>query len=324
MKKMNARVWKTSVALIFSLTLIFPAMGFAEYPEKPITAYYGYKTGGACYISFNALIKGAMEVLGETIVMKEKAGATATICAGTVSKAKPDGYTIGIIKSTTITNAPFVYKLPYDSFNDLTFIYAYAGPAGGFVVNAENPATTWEEFLENVRQNPGRVTYATSGSMGVAQLIMEHIGRQEQLKWNGLPTKGGAAAMKLLLGKKIDGYAGSGSSIVHVEAGRARLLLDFGSSRLLPDVPTLQEKGYDLPIGETPYMIVGPKGLPEPIRQKLVEAFRKGMESTEYLKAQKSWHFIKSDLAGPELETFLKNNSQSVKKVLTELGKLKN
>ena len=154
MKKMNARVWKTSVALIFSLTLIFPAMGFAEYPEKPITAYYGYKTGGACYISFNALIKGAMEVLGETIVMKEKAGATATICAGTVSKAKPDGYTIGIIKSTTITNAPFVYKLPYDSFNDLTFIYAYAGPAGGFVVNAENPATTWEEFLENVRQNP--------------------------------------------------------------------------------------------------------------------------------------------------------------------------
>jgi len=294
-----------------------------SYPSKPIKAYFGYKTGGTCYLSFQALCKEAEKFLGQPLVLVEKSGATATVCGGTVAKAKPDGYTIGCVKSTTIVNAPHQYKLPYNTFDDIDHIYAYAGPAAGFCVRKDYPINTWKKFIEYARSNPGKVSWTSSGSMGNAHLITEYIGKLENIKWNPVPCKGGAAAMKLVLGGQVDGYAGSGSHVIHVEAGRAKLLVDYMDSRTYPDVPTLEDLGYKgLAIGKAPYIVIGPKNLPPDVRKKLEDAFEKASKSPGFTEVQNRLHMRPVNLKGKELEVFLKNADVTISKILKGLGRI--
>lgn len=314
-----------SFAVCFSfLTVAGPASVWADsYPSKPIKAFYGYKTGGTCYISFQALCKEAEKILGQPLVLVEKSGATATICGGTVASSAPDGYTIGVVKSTTIANAPYQYKLPYSTMDDLTHIYAYSGPAAGFTVRKDYPLNTWEELIEYARKNPGKVSWTSSGAMSNEPLITEYIGKIEGIKWNHVPCAGGAEAMKLVLGGQVDGYAAAGSHVIHIEGGRAKMLADYMDARTYPDVPTLEELGYKgLGIGNAPYIVIGPKNLPPDIRKTLEDAFEKAAKSPGYLEVEKRLEMRSSGLKGKELEDFLKNAQTTIEKILKELGRI--
>ena len=324
MKKRFSKIVLCSVAFFSILAFTGITLALAEnYPSKPIKAYYGYKTGGTCYLSFQALCKEAEKILGQPITLIEKSGATATICGGTVASSKPDGYTIGVVKSTTIVNAPYQFKLPYSTYDDLTHIYAYSGPAAGFTVRKDYPINTWKEFIEYARKNPGKVSWGSSGAMGNVPLVTQYIGKLENIQWNEVPCSGGAEAMKLVLGGQVDGYASSGSHVIHIEGGRAKLLVDYMDSRTYPDVPTLEELGYaGLSIGKAPYIVIAPKNLPLDIRAKLEDAFHKAANSPEYKKLEEKLEMRPVNLSGKDLETFLGKHRETIEKILKELGKI--
>lgn len=324
--------WKNSgnrvLKVVFASLLLF-SMGASNvvaetrYPTKPITIYYGYKAGGTCHVSLQPLAQALEKALGQPVVLVEKPGASATIAGGTVSKAKPDGYTLGVIKSTTITTAPYELKLPYSPATDLMHLYAYAGPASGFAVRADAPWKTWREFLDYAKANPGKVAWTATGSTGTEFLLMEYIAKQEGVQWNGVPSAGGAESMKLVLGGQVAGYASSGSHIPHVKSGNARLLVAFGSNSPIPGVPTLEELGYQgLTIEAEPYIIVAPKGVPGDIQAKLVSALDKATAAPEYLTTVERIDMQPVNLKGADLQKRISDGSALVAKLLKAAGKI--
>lgn len=299
------------------------AMAADTYPNKPIKIYYGYKAGGSCHTSLQPLAKALEKILGQSVVLQEKPGASATIAGGVVSKAKPDGYTLGVIKSTTITTAPYELKLPYSPSEDLLHLFAYAGPASGFAVKVDAPWQSWKEYIEYAKANPGKVAWTATGSTGTQYLLMEHIGKLEGIKWNGVPAAGGSAAMKLVLGGQVSGYAASGSHVPQIQSGNARELVDFGVTSPFPGVPTLEELGYKgLAIKGEPYIIVAPKGLPEDIKTTLVDAIAQATQTEDYLKLVDRLNMQPVNLHGEKLEEMLNEGSVLVKMLLESAGKI--
>ena len=299
------------------------ALAADTYPTKPIKIYYGYKAGGSCHTSLQPLAHSLEAILGQPIILVEKSGASATIAGGLVSKAKPDGYTLGVIKSTTITTAPYELKLPYSPAEDLLHLYAYAGPASGFAVKADAPWNTWKDFIDYAKSNPGKVAWTATGSTGTQYLLMEHIGKIEGITWNGVPAAGGSEAMKLVLGGQVSGYAASGSHVPQIKSGNAKELVDFGVTSSFPGVPTLEELGYKgLVIKGEPYIIVAPKNLPEDIKATLVDAIVNATQSEEYLKLVERLDMQPVNLQGAELEKMLTEGSILVKMLLESAGKI--
>ena len=317
---------KTAMFVMMLLSVVLlghTALAASDFPNGPIKMLYGYKSGGTAYISAQALANAAEPLFGQSIVLEERPGATATICAAATSKAKKDGYTVGVIKSTTVVNAPMQFKLPYDTFNDLEFILAYGSPTAALVVKKDFPANTWQEFVELVKKNPGKIKIATSGPMSNTTLIMDYIGMKEDLKWNMLGTAGGAEAMKLLLGGQVDAYAGSGSQAIHVEQGTCKVLLDYMKIPTYPNVPTLADIGYaDLQVGEAPYIVVAPKGLPDDVRDKLVDTFTKAANSEKFRGAVAKIYLTDYTESGEKLVAALKKEDAVFRKILMELGRI--
>lgn len=324
MKRTISHMMKFSLAVAAVSLIGTTTAGATEvkYPSKPITIYYGYKAGGTCHVSLQALCQGVEKALGQPVVLVEKPGASASIAGGAAAKANPDGYSLGCIKSTTITTAPHEYKLPYSPTGDLEHLFAYAGPPSGFAVKDDYPRKTWKEFIDYAKENPGKVSWTATGNMGTQFLIMNYIAKREGIKWNGVPSAGGAEAMKLVLGGQVDGYAASGSHIPHIKGGRAKELVDFSDKSSFPGVPTLQEVGYsELAVSAEPYIIVAPKGLPADIRTKLEEAFLQAAQTPEYLAIVEKLDMQPVNLKGSELQEMLKNDDILIRMLLKETGK---
>lgn len=310
------------IAAMFAVLLAGSVMA-ADYPEKPIKIYFGYKAGGACHTSLQPLAMSMEKSLGQPVILVEKPGAGATLAGGMVSKAKPDGYTLGVIKSTTITTAPHELKLPYSPADDLIHLYAYAGPASGFAVKADAPWQTWQEFIAYAKANPGKVAWTATGATGTQYLLMQHIGKQEGIDWNGVPSESGGAAMKLVLGGQVAGYAASGSHVPQVKSGNARALVDFGEKSIFPGVPTLEDLGYKgLAIQAEPYIFVAPKGLPADIQGKLVHAIEQATKSPEFAELVEKLEMQVVNVQGEELEAMLVRGSNLVTMLLKSAGKI--
>lgn len=311
------------IAMVAFFVASFASSSVAAYPEKPIKVYFGYKAGGSCHTSLQPLAMAMEKILGQPVVLVEKPGASATIAGGVVANAAPDGYTIGVIKSTTITTAPHELKLPYSPAADLIHLYAYAGPASGFAVKADAPWQTWQEFIAYAKANPGKVAWTATGKTGTQYLLMQHIAKLEGIQWNGVPSASGGPAMKLVLGGQVAGYAASGSHVPQIVSGNARELVDFGTKSAFPGVPTLEELGYKgLAIRAEPYIFVAPKGLPADIQAKLVSAIDQAAKSPEFAAHVKKLSMQVVNVQGEELETMLTEGSSLVNMLLKSAGKM--
>lgn len=299
------------------------AMAHADnFPSKPIKIYFGYKAGGSAHTSLQAMTRALETILDTPIVLIEKSGAGATIAGGHVAHAKPDGYTLGLIKSTTITTAPHELQLSYSPADDLTHLFAYAGPPSAFTVKADAQWKTWQEFIAYAKASPGQVSWTATAVTGTQYLLMQHIGKLEGIDWHGVPAKGGSEAMKLVLGGQVVGYASSGSHVSHINSGSARALLDFGAKSSLPGTPTIEEVGYKgLAIKGEPYIIVAPKGLPKEISEKLIAAMLKATQASEYTNVIKKLNMQPMNLYGEDLEKALSEGSGLVNMLLASAKK---
>ncbi len=299
------------------------AQAEADFPQGPIKLIYGYKSGGTAYISSQALATAAEKIFKQSIVLEERPGATATVAAGVVSRAKKDGYTLGVIKSTTAINAPMQFKLPYDTFKDLEFILAFGSPTATLVVRKDFAANTWQDFVKMVKEKPGKIKIATSGRMSNTTLVMEYIAKKEGLDWKLISTAGGAEAMKLLIGGQVDAYAGSGSQAIHVDNGACKPLLDYMKVATYKGTPTLTDIGYpELQIGEAPYIVVAPKGIPDDVRDKLVQVFTEAAKSKDFRDAVSKIYLTDYTKSGDDLVADLKKEDATFRKILMELGRI--
>lgn len=286
--KLRRKSWKLLLgfSLMGILVYSFPGPAVAgKYPDKPITIYCGYAAGATTDLTARALAAGAEKLLGVPVMVENKPGGGATVCAALVASKKPDGYTLGVVSTGVIAVRPHLLKVAYDPLKDFTLLIQYSRYIGGLCVLSESPIKTIEEFIKYAKANPG-LSYSSPGMYTQQHLAMELFRQCQGLEFKHIPTKGGAEANTQLLGKHVNFVAGAGQHVQYLKQGLFRMLLVFNTEKRdpnYPDVPTLKELGcLDAPaLG---YLVVGPKGMPAEIAQKLEKTFRQVTESAEFQK----------------------------------------
>lgn len=260
-------------AALVSLMSPLAAQAQDAFPSKTITVTVGFPPGGNTDVIARIVSERMEGILGQRIVIDNKAGAGSTIAAGQVARATPDGYTLLTGSPSTNAIAPNLYtNLPYDSLKALTPISLLVNGPAVLVVNPSLPVSNVQELIALYKKEPGKHNYATGGNGTHAHLICEWLMDATGTDIVHVPFRGGGPALQAVL-------AGEPSMIVdnlptalpHIQAGRLKALAVFSAKRVsvLPDVPTMVESGYKDMITDSWTAFYAPAGTPPEIIAKL-------------------------------------------------------
>lgn len=262
------KFFKLGVGLVLSAAIT--GASASDYPSRPITFLTMVQPGAQIDRLARGLSQRMSDILGQPINVKNVTGSHGTVMATELSRAKTDGYTIGVTSLTAYTYAPHHGKLSYDPA-DFDFLTLVALNSSGFISKSDKPWNTLKEAFDYHKENNKAMVAMFHGADDRDAII--RIAKQEGVKLSLIPSKGGPSVIKAVTGGHADvGYVGA-ILYKHVEAGSIKLIAAALGDRLppIPDVPTLREQGYD----EQVEMIVGlvaPKGLDEGAKAKLLAA----------------------------------------------------
>ena len=275
------------------------------WPERPITFICPWPAGGTADQSMRALCAVAGRVLGQSIAVENRVGASGMIGAKALASAKADGYTIGQIP-ISVTRFSQLGTLAADPRKDFTYIARTSGQTFGIAVPAHSPFKTLKDFVDYAKAHPGKVTYAHAGVGGATHVGMEEFAIAAGIQLNHVPYKGGAEALQGVLGGHVDALADSSSWAPHVEAGKLRLLATWGEQRTprFKDTPTLKELGYAVVV-DAPNGIGAPAGVQPAILAKLREAFKQAVASPEFKAVTDKIDAPVMYLDGPDYEKYV-------------------
>lgn len=302
--------------------LAVPMLAQADtYPSKPITLIVPWPAGGSTDRHMRTLAEIAGKHLGQNIIVENKPGGGGTIGPGTMARtAKPDGYTIAQFPMGML-RVPHMQKTAWHPIDDFSFIIGVSGYTFGFTVRADSPHKTFKDYIEAARKSPGKIDYGSTGIGTSPHLLMEEIADNAKVELNHVPFKGNADMQQALLGGHVMAQSDATGWDKYVDGGQMRLLVTFGEERTKrwPEVPTAKELGYGV-VSQSPYGLVGPKGIDPAIVKVLHDAFRKAMDDPKHLEVlaqlnQAAWYRSGSDYAKWAAETFARD-----KKLIERLG----
>jgi tripartite-type tricarboxylate transporter receptor subunit TctC len=220
------------------------------------------------------------------VIVENKPGASGTVAAAQVARAAPDGLTLLLDASSFAVNPALFDKLPYDSATAFAPLAVLALYPNALVCTPSFEAKTVSDVLRLARGKPGTLAYASSGNGSAQHLagaLFEAIAQVDMLH---VPYRGGGPALNDVMGGQVPlFFANVASSLGHIQSGRLRALAvtSKSRSRVLPDLPTMEEaglKGYEV-LEWNP--VFAPAGTPAPVRSKLAAAIRKAMADPEVL-----------------------------------------
>lgn len=244
------------------------AQDAGKYPSRPLTIIIGAAPGGAADNVARTLGQRLTQALGQPHIVESKPGANQAIAMQAVAKAPPDGYTM-FLGSTAYTLNLLRKDPPYRA-NDLKPLLHIGGSPAVMSVPVGLKVNTLEQFLQHARANPGKISYGTSGAGSGPHFAAEMLNVQAKLNMTHVPYRGEAAQLAdLVSGEITAGFGSVGAMLPLVKAGRLRMIAVTGNTRLtaVPQVPTFDELGYQLPSGY--FGIWLPAGTPAPIMKKL-------------------------------------------------------
>ena len=281
-----------------------------EYPSKPVRIIVPWPPSGNVDITARTIAPALSDALGQPVIVENRAGAGGTIGTAAVAKSAPDGYTLALGSSGTITNAPAVYKtIAYDPIRDFTAIGPIQSVPIVLTAAPKTPVTTYKEFVELIRTRNGQVSIASAGNGSSNHLAIALWMRQANLKLIHIPYKGSGPAITDLLGSQVDSMMDQlTASIGHIRDGRLKALAVTSKTRspLLPSVPTLAElgvTGFDV---STWTGIFGPAGLPPAVVARLHSALRKAMSVEAVRERYRSMGVDLMDMSQPEFTAYVR------------------
>ena len=251
------------------------------WPNKPIRALVGFAPGGGTDIVARALAPKMGEVLGQSIVVENRAGAAGTIAADAIAKLPPDGYNLLIGHSNSNAISPFVLpKIGYNPATDFTPITYIGYVPNVLVVHPSVPANSVEDLIKLAKSKPGQLTYGSSGIGSTQHLAGALFSKIAGVQMNHIPYKGsGQAIVDLLAGQINMNFDTMPPVLEHIRSGKLKALAISTPKRIpqLPNVPTFEEvgiKGFDV---TNWYSVMGPKGMPADMVNKIDKAVKVAM-----------------------------------------------
>jgi tripartite-type tricarboxylate transporter receptor subunit TctC len=279
---------KLAFAFAATVALTATTTAFAQdYPNRPITWVVPYAPGGITDNGARTVAKRLGEKLGQPVIIENKPGAGGIVGAESVANAKKDGYTF-LYTANGIVSYPFLFKkLSYDPQKDFIPVHGLQSAPMLVMVRADSPFKTLGDLIEFGKKNPDKLNYATVGNGSTQHLLGELFQKEAGFKMTAVPYKGTAPALTDLLAGVVDislDYAVIMKP--QIEAGKLRALAVSSEKRLtnMPEVKTIAEQGYPGAVFTAWAAIMLPAGTPQPIVDKLADAFGKTLDEPEIVK----------------------------------------
>jgi len=252
------------------------------YPSKVVKLQVPFAPGGTTDIVARVIAEPLGRAMGQSVVIENKAGGGGLVGANETAKSAPDGYSLGMATvSTTAANPAINPKMPYNAETDFTPVINIAATPNVIAVHPSFPAKNYKDFVAALKRSPGKYSYSSSGTGGIGHLQTELWKTLEGVYVTHIPYSGAGPALRDTVGGQVEIiFDNVPSALPHIKAGRLVALAVAAPQRLaaLPEVPTFKELGLE-PVNRMAYYgIVGPRGMPRDVVDRINAATRKALE----------------------------------------------
>jgi len=274
---------------------ISPAAIAQQYPTKPVRIIVPFAPGGGSDFIARFTAQRLTAALGRQVIVENRPGAGGLLGIESGVKADPDGYTLTLIASSYTVN-PALYPIKFDPLNDITPVVQVSQGPMLVVANPKLPVKTTKELIALAKSKPGQISFASSGQGSITHMAAELFMSTAGIKMNHIPYKGTGPALTDTIGGQTDiFFSSTATALPHVKAGRLRAIAVTTAKRLAaePDVPALAESGvpgYDVALW---HGLIGPKGLPRPVVDRI------NTEVNKILKLKETADQLQTDGVSP-------------------------
>jgi tripartite-type tricarboxylate transporter receptor subunit TctC len=316
------------LALVLHILLVSSAC-FAQdgYPSKPITMVNPFPPGGVADVVGRPLAALMEKNLKQAVVMINRPGAGGAVGMASVAKGPSDGYTI-LMGLSSISIFPVSDrvngKTPAFELSDFAPIALITADPTVLVVRTDGPYQTLKHFVDAAKANPGKINYSSSGVYGTLHVAMEIFASSAGIKLFHVPYQGGGPAVTALLGGQVEALAsGPAAAIGQIKGGKMRALASWSTERLklLPDIPTFKELGYEAEFYIWSGVFVS-AGTPAAIQTRLRAAVRQAATSDEFKAAMEKVSTPVSYLDAPEFKQYWDRDAARLKVAVEKIGRV--
>ena len=296
------------------------------YPSRPITIIVPFPPGGIADITGRPFAAVMSRLLGQPVLVENKAGAGGAVGHAYAARAKPDGYSL-MMALSSIVIIPVADEVngraPTYKMSDFTPIALVSADPTVLMVPAESPWKTLSDLVADAKANPGKISYSSSGLYGTTHTASEMFSQAAGIQLLHVPYNGGGPAMNAALAREVMFTIQSpGVANPHVRSGKMRLLGSWGGKRVasLPDVPTMKEQGYDAEF----YIwaaLFAPAGLPQEIAARLRAVSRQVVQDPDFTRAMAGMNTPVDYRDGADFQAFLDADSARLAGVIRKMGK---
>jgi tripartite-type tricarboxylate transporter receptor subunit TctC len=279
-RTLQSKLRRTAAAIFLALPA---AAAFAAYPDKPIHLVVPFPAGGSTDLVARTVALEMGKVLGQTIIVENRAGAGSVIGSEYVARAAPDGYTLLVSGSTNIY-MPYLYKdLKFKPIDDFEGVGMIADIPNLVAVGAQTPYKTVADLVRDAKAKPGSIAFASAGIGTPAHLVCELMAQHSGIKLTHVPYKGNAPAVTDLMSGVVPVMCNNLAGTLPFMKGdsKIRILAITGHKRsaAAPDVPTFAEAGVPGLDSGIWMALVAPKSTPKPIIKTLSDALVKAQQT---------------------------------------------
>jgi len=320
----QSKCWIVAAAV---LGAALSAQAQGAWPDKPITMIVPFPPGGVADTVARPVAEALARELKQAVVVENRAGAGGALGIGVASRAPADGYTV-LLSLSSISILPEADKIldrkPAYQLSQFKPIARFTADPTVLVVRADAPWKDFAEFVADVKRNPGKYNYGSSGNYGTMHVPMEMLKAQAGFRMTHIPYTGAGPAVVALLAGQVDALASGPSTVVQqIQAGKLRALAHWGERPLnaLPDVPSLKQLGHPVHFAQWSALFV-PAATPDEIVRRLRAAAAKAaadpMVRQVIAKAGSPIEYLDA----PEFQAYWNADAAEMTKAVRAVGKV--
>ena len=309
------------------LALAGSAFAQAAYPDKPITMIVPFPPGGVADTVGRPVAEALARELGQTVLVENRAGAGGATGMGAAARAPADGYTL-LMSLSSISILPEADKIlgrkPQFTLDQFKPIARFTADPTVLVVRADAPWKTLAEFVADLKTQPGKYNYGSSGNYGTMHVPMEMLKSSAGVRVTHIPYTGAGPAVLALLGGQVDALStGPASVLSHIRAGKLRALAHWGDKPLssMPEVPSLKQAGQPVQFAQWSALFV-PAGTPDAIVQKLRAAAKKAAVDPQVVATVNRAGSPIEYLDAPEFQAYWDADAKLMTEAVRKIGKV--